>query len=206
VNGVIEMRSAVGDTVVTSTPILRVHGGRQPIEERDLKRAIRMGTQRTFEQDPKYAVQLLRDIAIRALSPAVNDPTTAVQALDQIEDLLLRLGRRLLEVGEVRDRSGRLRLVFPVPSWEDFLDLAFSEIRSYGRESMQVMRRMKALLSDLIDALPKERAPALRSQQRRLDSAISRSFPDVEDQLEASAEDREGMGATRKSRSRKISS
>jgi len=206
VNGVIEMRSAVGDTVVTTTPILRVHGGRQPIEERDLKKAIRMGTQRTFEQDPKYAVQLLRDIAIRALSPAVNDPTTAVQALDQIEDLLLRLGRRLLEVGEVRDHSGRLRLVFPVPSWEDFLDLAFSEIRSYGRESMQVMRRMKALLSDLIDALPKERAPALRSQQRRLDSAISRSFPDVEDQLEASAEDREGMGATRKARSRKISS
>ena len=71
---------------------------------------------------------------------------------------------------------------------------------------MQVMRRMKALLSDLIDALPKERAPALRSQQRRLDSPISRSFPDVEDQLEASAEDREGMGATRKARSRKISS
>ena len=92
VNGVIEMLSGVGDTVVTSTPLLRVYGGRQAIDERDLKKAIRTGTQRTFEQDPKYSIQLLRDIAIRALSPAVNDPTTAVQALDQMEDLLLRLG------------------------------------------------------------------------------------------------------------------
>jgi uncharacterized membrane protein len=199
VNGVIEMLYAVGDTVVAGTPLLHVYGGHHPINERNLKRAIRTGTQRTFDQDPKYSVQLLRDIAIRALSPAVNDPTTAVQALDQIEDLLLRLGRRCLEIGEVRDASGHLRLVIPVPSWEDFLDLAFSEIRSYGRESMQVMRRMKALLSDLTNALPSERIPALRSQQRRLDSTVARSFPDIEDQLEASAEDREGFGATRRS-------
>ena len=168
VNGVIEMLSGVGDTVVTSTPLLRVYGGSQAIDERDLKKAIRTGTQRTFEQDPKYSIQLLRDIAIRALSPAVNDPTTAVQALDQMEDLLLRLGRRCLEIGEVRDDSGRLRLVIPVPSWDDFLDLALSEIRYYGRESMQVVRRMKALLSDLSDALPNARVPALRSQQKRL--------------------------------------
>ena len=200
VNGVIEILCAVGDTVVSSTPLLRVYGGCAAIEEPVLKNSIRMGTQRTFEQDPKYSIQLLRDIAIRALSPAVNDPTTAVQALDQIEDLLLRLGRRRLEIGEVRNASGRLRLIIPVPSWEDFLDLAFTEIRSYGRESIQVMRRMKALLSDLTKALPIERLPALRSQQKRLDSTIARSFPDIEDQLEASEEDREGLGATRRSR------
>ncbi len=200
VDGVIEMLSAVGDTLVTTTPLLRVYGGRRTIEEKSLKKAIRTGTQRTFEQDPKYSIQLLRDIAIRALSPAVNDPTTAVQALDQIEDLLLRLGRRRLEIGEVRDSSGRLRVLIPVPTWEDFLDLAFSEIRSYGRDSMQVMRRMKALLSDLIEALPSERVPALRSQRKRLDNMIALSFPDIEDQIEASAEDREGFGSTRRSR------
>ena len=204
-NGVIEMLSGVGDTVVGSTPLLCVYGGHQALDERDLKRTIRTGTQRTFEQDPKYSIQLIRDIAIRALSPAVNDPTTAVQALDQIEDLLRRLGCRRLEIGEVRNGSGVLRLVVPVPSWEDFLDLAFSEIRSYGRESMQVMRRMKALLSDLIEALPNERLPALRSQQRRLDNTIARSFPDLQDQLEASAEDREGLGATRRSRNGTLS-
>jgi uncharacterized membrane protein len=196
--GVIEVISAVGDTLVESTPLLRVYGARTTIKERALRKAIHTGPQRTFEQDPKYSIQLIRDIAIRALSPAINDPTTAVQALDQIEDILLRLGRRRLDIGEVRNRAGSVCLVFRVPTWDDFLDLAFSEIRSYGAESKQVMRRMKALLSDLIAALPEERRPSLKRQQRRLDTIIARSFPDIEDQLEASEEDREGFGATRR--------
>jgi len=195
---IIEMTSAVGDTLVEGTSILRVYGAKEPIRERDLRSAIRTGAQRTFEQDPKYSIQLLSDIAVRALSTAVNDPITAVQALDQIEDLLRRLGWRLLEIGEVRDKDGCLRLVIPVPAWEDFLELAFSQIRSYGATSMQVMRRMKALVSDLIDTLPEERCLALRHEQKRLDRTIARSFPDIEDQLEASAEDREGFGAARR--------
>lgn len=197
-DAVIEMVSAVGDTLVESTPLLRVYGARSKIAERALLQAIRTGGQRTFEQDPKYSLHLLEDIAIRALSPAINDPTTAVQALDQIEDLLLRLGRRRLEIGRVPDSTGSLRLVFPAPVWDDFLDLAFSQIRSYGATSIQVMRRLRALLSDLIEALPEERRPSLRRHQKRLHSVILRSFPDVEDQLEASAEDREGLGATRR--------
>lgn len=197
-NAVIEMSSAVGDTLVEGTAMLRIYGGRQLIREHDLKKTIRTGAQRTFEQDPKYSIHLLADIAIRALSPAINDPTTAVQALDQIEDLLLRLGNRRLEIGAIHDQAGSLRLVIAVPIWEDFLDLAFSQIRSYGATSMQVMRRMKALLSDLIDALPEERRPEIRHQQKRLDITIARSFPDIEDQIEASAEDREGFGATRR--------
>lgn len=197
-DGIIEMLSSVGDTLVESTPLLRVYGARTLMRERDLRNAVRTGAERTFEQDPKYSIQLLRDIAIRALSPAVNDPTTAVQALDQIEDLLLRLGRRRLEIGEVFGTSVSLRLVIAAPSWEDFVNLAFSEIRSYGAQSIQVMRRMNALLSDLTIALPEQRRPALRSQQRRLQSTIARSFLSIEDQIEASAEDREGLGQTRR--------
>jgi uncharacterized membrane protein len=196
-DAVIEMTSTVGDTLVESTPLLRIYGKRE-IRDRDLLKAIKIGTQRTFEQDPKYSIHLLADIALRALSPAVNDPTTAVQALDQIEDLLLRLGRRCLEIGEIRNSAGRLRVVISVPSWEDFLNLAFGEIRACGKDSVQVMRRMNALLADLITALPEERHPALRSQQKRLRAVITRCFPNMEDQLEASAEDREGLGATRK--------
>jgi uncharacterized membrane protein len=199
--GVIEIVPAVGDTVIGSTPLARVYGGRSAIEERELRRAIRTGAERTFEQDPKYSIQLLRDIAIRALSPAVNDPTTAVQALDQIEDLLLRLGMRRLEIGNVRDSAGQLRVVFPVPTWEDFLALSLSEIRSYGAQSEQVMRRLKALLADLITTLPEERRMALSKQQTRLDAVITRSFPDIDEQLEASAEDREGLGVPRKTTS-----
>ena len=65
-----------------------------------MRAAFVTGDERTFEQDPKYAVRLLVDIAIKALSPAVNDPSTAVQALDQLEDLLRRLGKRRLETGK----------------------------------------------------------------------------------------------------------
>ncbi len=112
---------AVGDTVVDGMPLVRVHGGAGPLPERRLRRLIGLGEERTFEQDPKYAIRILVDIAIKALSPAINDPTTAVQALDQVEDLLLRLGRVDLRAGRVRDGQGSLRVVFPVPDWEDFL-------------------------------------------------------------------------------------
>lgn len=81
---------------------------------------IELGAERTFEQDPKYAIRLLVDIAIKALSPAINDPTTAVQALDQIEDLLLRLGRRRLEIGSFRDQEGKFRVVVSFSKLEGF--------------------------------------------------------------------------------------
>lgn len=175
-----------------------IFGGTGLIPEASLRKAVELGGERTFEQDPKYAIRLLVDIAIKALSPAINDPTTAVQALDQIEDLLIRLGRRRLEVGAFRDAQGKLRLLVTFPSWEDFLRLAFDEIRFYGATSMQVMRRMKALVSDLMAVLPEERRPALRHWQERLQSTIEWAFSDNEDKLEASTEDRQGLGSSRR--------
>ena len=70
----------------------------------------------TVEQDPKYALRLVVDIGIKALSPAINDPTTAVQALDQIGDLLQWLGKRDLDVGRVLDAGGQVRVSIPIPS------------------------------------------------------------------------------------------
>jgi len=195
--GVIEMVAVVGDTVVERAPLLHVYGSKRPIEERKLWNAVEIGDERTFEQDPKYAIRLLVDIAIRALSPAVNDPTTAVQALDQIEDLLLRLGERQLEIGTFRDTEGRLRLVIPFPSWDDLLRLAFDEICACGASSVQVMRRMNALVTDLKNTVPEERRPALRYWDARLKDTIARSFPDSEQRLEASREDRQGLGVPR---------
>ena len=196
--GLIELLAVVGDTVQESTSLLRVVGARKPIDDRRLIEAIHMGEERTFDQDPKYAIRLLVDIAIRALSPAINDPTTAVQALDQIGDLLFRLGRRRLEAGAFRDGDGHVRLVMPLPTWEDFLMLAFDEIRSYGADSVQVMRRMGALISDLISAVPDERRPALVQWQRRLHTTIERHFADPEDRADALAEDRQGLGVPRR--------
>jgi uncharacterized membrane protein len=192
--GIIEVLAAVGDTVLQSTPLLYVLGARGTIDERKLRNGIELGEERTFEQDPKYALRLLVDIAIRALSPAVNDPTTAVQALDQIGDLLVRLGQRHLEIGAYRDSDGNLRLVVPFPTWDDLLRLAFDEILFYGATSVQVMRRMNALVKDLALAVPKERHPKIEYWDGRLKAVIASSFVAGEARLEALKDDRQGLG------------
>lgn len=163
-----------------------------------LRRAVELERQRTFEQDPKYSLRLLVDIAIKALSPAVNDPTTAVQVIDQIKDLLRRLGSRHLEVGQVTDETGALRLIFPTPNWEDFLMLAFDEIRLYGITSLQVMRRLRTALYDLASAVPPERRKALRHYIEHLDRTVKDSIKDTEDQTTALQQDRQGLGLSRR--------
>jgi uncharacterized membrane protein len=193
-DAVIAMAYAVGDTVADGMPLLRVHGGARPLRERALRRCVKLGAERTFEQDPKYAIRIIVDIAVKALSPAINDPTSAVQALDQVEDLLIRLGRKNLSAGRARDRQGNLRVLFPVPDWEDFLLLAFDEIRFYGASSIQVMRRMRALLQDLRDHVPPERQAAVDRYLERVDKGIRRSFEDADDRKDALEVDRQGLG------------
>ncbi|MGA8306915.1 MAG: DUF2254 family protein, partial [Candidatus Acidiferrales bacterium] len=196
-DGVIEMLGAVGDTVLESTPLLHVYAAETSVDEAKLRDGVQLGEERTFEQDPKYAIRLLVDIAIKALSPAINDPTTAVQALDQIEDLLVRMGRRHLEIGKYDDSNGKLRLVVPFPSWDDLLRLSFDEICACGATSVQVMRRMNALLADLARAVPAERRANVQYWSGRLKTTIARSFVDDEERVEALKEDRQGLGVPR---------
>ena len=105
--GTIVMACAVGDTLVEGAALLHVHGSGTPLPEDALRRAVRLERERTFEQDPKYPIRLLVDIAIKALSPAINDPTTAVQTIDQLEDLLRRLGAAELDARPCRRRERR---------------------------------------------------------------------------------------------------
>ncbi len=198
-NAMIVLEYAVGDTVVVDSTLLHVHGATRPLAEGSLMRAIHLARMRTFEQDPKYAIRLLVDIAIRALSPAVNDPTTAVQALDQIEDLLRRLARCELDIGRVRDKNGAIRLIYPIPTWEDYLSLSFDEIRQFGMESVQVLRRMQAALTGLADILTVEsrRASVLRYIEQ-LKSDIAHSEFDPRDQATALLADRQGLGLSRR--------
>lgn len=193
-NAIIVLLCAVGDTLVEGATLLRVHG---PIglPERPLIGAIRLSRERTFEQDPKYPIRLLVDVAIRALSPAVNDPTTAVQTIDQIEDLLRRLSRCELDAGYACSREGKLRLVFPMPTFEDYLALGFDEIRQYGASSVQVMRRLRSALAGLLESVSSdERADAVRRSLEHLDLAIENSALDPADRLTARQEDRQGIG------------
>lgn len=190
----IEVAATAGDTVLEPSPLLRVFGGQALLPEAALRSAIETGEERTFDQDPKYALRILVDIAIKALSPAINDPTTAVQALDHIEDLLIQLGQRCLEVGEHADEAGVVRLRVPVPTWDDFLLLGLDEIRSCGANSVQVMRRMNALIKNLRELLPASRQEALRHWEERLSGTVERSFQDAEEKQDASVADRQGLG------------
>jgi uncharacterized membrane protein len=172
-----------------------VHGASGPLSAGELMRAIHLERERTFEQDPKYPIRLLVDVAIKALSPAINDPTTAVQTIDQIEDLLRRLAACELDDGYVMDGTGTLRLAFPMPSWADYLTLAFDEIRQYGANSVQVMRRLRAALTGLKDISQlAERAEAVEGYLRHLDVTIEHSPLDAEDRATARQEDRQGLG------------
>lgn len=198
---VIVLRNAVGDTLVEGSQLFTIHGGRANESGHVFIEGIHVARVRTFRHDPKYAFRLLVDIAIRALSPAINDPTTAVQTLDQIEDLLTRLGRRALPTGNVRDDSGALRVIFPTPNWEDFLALAFDEILQYGRDSIQVVRRLRTALRRLEQALnDPARREAVRHFIRRLDEAVSASSFDKDDRASALLEDAQGIGLSRDER------
>jgi uncharacterized membrane protein len=196
--GVIVFICAVGDTLVEGTPLLQVHDAKNQLPENGLMRAVHLSRERTFEQDPKYPIRILVDIAIKALSPAINDPTTAVQTIDQIEDLLRRLGKLDLDAGYASDPDGVVRLIFPMPTWEDYLTLALDEIRQYGVTSVQVMRRMRSALVGLADSLSStERGDAVRRYLEHLDLVIEHSTLDANDRLTAHQEDRQGLGLTR---------
>jgi uncharacterized membrane protein len=198
----IKLACAIGSYVATGSPVLLIADARTGLDEDRLRRAVTLSDERTIDQDPLYALRLLVDIATRALSPAVNDPTTAVQALDRIEDILSVLANRRLDRGAIRDDKGRVRLVVPLPSWEDFVSVGLTEIRQYGGTSLQVVRRLRAVLEDLLDRAPPARRPALEAELLRLDETVEHSFPNPVDRELALVSDRHGLGAPGTTRSR----
>jgi uncharacterized membrane protein len=172
---VIELVPEVGGFVASDAPLFRVHGDAPGFPDHDLIGAIAIGEERTSEQDPRLSIRILVDIAIRALSPAINDPTTAVEAVERIGDLLLLLSTRALPDGIHRDRSGTVRLVEPVPTWDDYIALAFTEIRLYGAGSPFVAREMHLLLASLRRCAPAPRQSAIERQVGLLEHAVRES-------------------------------
>jgi uncharacterized membrane protein len=197
-DGLVALASAVGDTMFDGRVLIRVHGAASPVPEADLLGAVHFGLERTAEQDPKYPIRLLVDVAIKALSPAINDPTTAVQAIDQIEDLLLRLARVQLDDGAEADAQGVLRLTFPMPSWDDYLSLAFDEIRMFGATSIQVLRRLRSALTGLLEVLGDDpRAGVVRAYLQHMDAMVAASAFDEMDRRRAGQKDPQGLGLAR---------
>ncbi len=195
-DAIVELMPQVGDSVTRGDPLFRIFGGTRPLSPEAMRGCIAVGTERTMEQDPRFGFRILVDIANKALSPAINDPTTAVLALDQIDNLLLDLGRRRLDDGLARDADGKLRLVYGTPDWPDFVMLSVSEIRQFGEGSLQVDRRLFAMLGHLMGALPESRWPPLQAELALLKSSVQRRFPDEEDRKRAGVGDYQGVGGS----------
>jgi uncharacterized membrane protein len=194
-DSLVVLRHPVGDFVSAGAVLIEVYGPPPgPDAETRLRSMVALGVERTIEQDPAFAVRIMVDIAIRALSPAVNDPTTAVQVLDHLEDLL-----RLVGQTDLSDRARQLAemdtgVVIPIRRWADYLTLSVTEIREYGDTSIQVVRRLRAMLEELADAVLPERRDDVLRELRRLDDAVAAKWGATVDLDLAGLADRQGIG------------
>ena len=195
-NAVVELIPVVGDFVGKDEPLFALHGNVSGIDDDILVSSIDFGIERTLEQDPTFAFRIILDIALKALSPAINDPTTAVLAIDQLHRLLRSVGKRNLRTDNITDESGKLRVIFRTPNWEDFVNLACTELRRYGADSIQVVRRLRAMIENLIRTLPEHRHAALQAQLALLDYAIKAIYTLPEELALARATDSQGLGGT----------
>jgi uncharacterized membrane protein len=193
---VIEFAPRVGDFVAADEPLFLLRGNSTTISDRMLRGQVAFGRERTIEQDSTFALRVIVDIAIKALSKAINDPTTAVLAIDQIHRVLRTVGKRALHDEKIRDTDGQLRVIFRTPNWEDFVDLAFSEIRLYGAENFQVSRRLRAMIDNLLQSLPERRLPALRRELDLLDRTLEKIHVFPEDLTLARVADTQGLGGS----------
>jgi uncharacterized membrane protein len=156
---------------------------------------IALGEERSFDQDPSFAIRMMVDIANKALSPAVNDPTTAVQVLDHIGEVLGLIGRTDLEKRtKPASADTPAAVVLVTPRWEDFVTLALTEIREFGATSVQITRRLRALLEELLTTVRPEHRAALAEELRRLDADVAESWRDSVDLDRAAVADRQGIG------------
>ncbi|MEX3788051.1 DUF2254 domain-containing protein [Paraburkholderia sp. BR14374] len=201
-NSVIEFVPQVGDFVAVDEPLFYLYGDAGAIDENRLRTLVAFGTERTMEQDPMFAFRILVDIALKALSAAINDPTTAVLAIDQLQRLLRVVGKRSLYTEEIRDKSGRVCVIFRTPNWEDFVHISFREIRQYGAGSIQIARRQRAAIENLLQCLPEHRHDALRVELTLLDREIGARHPFPEDLALARIPDSQGLGGSETSAAR----
>ena len=195
----IEFLHMVGDFVPQGAPLLRIWSrasGDSPAEPPPggLKNAIQVGPERTMTQDTSFGFRQIVDIAARALSPGINDPTTALQALDQLHDLLRRLAIRQLPSPSRLDEDGVVLLHLPRPDWADYVSLALDEIRQYGGNSIQIARRLRYLLLDLQAVAPPFRQEPILRQMRLLEAGLTESFTLGEDRQAAAQPSPSGQG------------
>jgi uncharacterized membrane protein len=194
---IVELVPRVGDFVATGDPLFRLRGrGVSGADDRLLRHQVAFGRERTLEQDSTFAFRVIVDVAIKALSPAINDPTTAVIAIDQLQGLLHTVGTRDLHNEWICDSQGRPRVVVRTPNWNDFVQLTFSEIRQYGAGNFQVARRIRAMIENVVQGVPEPRTAALCRERDLLDRTTEYLYALPEDLSLARIPDSQGLGGS----------
>jgi uncharacterized membrane protein len=191
----VEVVPMVGHYISPGTLALRLHGGEGPPEGALVRRVLVLARQRTTDQDPAFGLRMLVDIAIRALSASINDPTTAVQALDRIETVLIELHRRRPGPTIVVDPEGEPRGLVHAPTWEQYLSLGLTEIRQYGASSIQVARRLRVVYERLLEIVDESQRGQVELEQRLFDQQLVGNFPDPDERAMVSRPDRLGLGS-----------
>jgi uncharacterized membrane protein len=176
-SAVIVLRAQIGDTLQEGAVVAALHGG--DASDAAVLAGLVTGQERTFGQDPLFAFRLLADIGLRALSPAVNDPATAAQVLDTMQSLLAPLASRDLDVAEIADDAGAVKVVLALPSWDDYLRTALDDLIESGSGSPMVLLRARALLADLLAAAPPQRRSSITWRLQRAEELASGNFPEI---------------------------
>ncbi len=170
-DAVVAFRVGVGDTVHEGTPLAGIRGGDVPDDVVQL--AVVRGPERSFDQDPMLAIRLLADIALRALSPAINDPATAVDAIDATDGLLRVLIRRDIDVRDITDTTGQLRIQLQLPTWSDYIGNAIADLIPPAAPFVMVLVRLRQLLENLIETAPPTARHELARQHARVSARLA---------------------------------
>lgn len=154
-----------------------------------IRKAIILGDERTLQSDIGYGIRQLADIAIKALSPGINDPTTATMAIDRMAEALVEIGRRPMRSPVRRGKDGRGLLVLPGPEVERLVELAFTQVRHYGAADPMVAEHLVLVLGRIAEHVDHEHRQVLIDQARMvLDAAREQiTLPADQDRVERAA-------------------
>ncbi|MGE0139136.1 MAG: DUF2254 domain-containing protein [Ilumatobacteraceae bacterium] len=150
---IVRVVQPVGNYVCEGEPLVQVWGSDSLDEGDDVDvdwaELVRLEPERSMRTDPAFGLRQLVDIAERALSPGTNDPTTAVQCIDRIHDLLRRVAKRPTPISRVAVCDGIVRASAPVQTFESMLQFTTEELWHWGSDSIQARRSLVAMLDDL---------------------------------------------------------
>lgn len=184
---VIRLERRPGHYVVATRPLALVWPGNRVTDQLvdRVNAAFALGNQRTSGQDIEFAVNQLVEIAVRALSPGVNDPFTAMTCVDHLGSALCRLAERDMPSPYRHDTQDQLRLITPVFTFPDVTDAAFNQIRQYGRSSTAVTIRLLETIAEVAGSVhwPEDRAALLR-HARMIARGAGGGLPEDEDRQE----------------------